>query len=152
MNYQNLLGRPFEHGIQDCYTLARDFYRQNFDLHLADYARPNQWWENGLNLYMDNFRAEGFELVDDLRPRIGDAFLLAIHSEVPNHAAIYVGDGEIIHHLYGRLSRKELYRGAWSSMECARLRHPSVAAEEKIEYMPATDLLTDIQKRRLSND
>jgi cell wall-associated NlpC family hydrolase len=37
-----LLGRKFEHGIMDCYTLFRDAYLCGIDL--PDFERTNGWW------------------------------------------------------------------------------------------------------------
>ena len=59
----------------------------------------------------------------------GDAFLLAVRSVVPNHAAVYLGDNKILHHVLGRLSNLENYGGMWKHMTVAHLRHPEVAAK-----------------------
>lgn len=32
---------------------------------------------------------------------------------VPNHAAVYLGDGLMLHHMYGRLSSRDVYGGYW---------------------------------------
>lgn len=131
IKYDHLLGLPFEHGTRDCYELVRDFYRDNFSIHLKDYARPDLWWDQGLNLYMDHFREEGFQEID-CHPRgyqIGDGFLMAIHSPVANHAAVYVGDGFLIHHFYRRLSEKCLYSGVWRNRTVAVLRHKDIKPE-----------------------
>ena len=49
------VGREFSHGIVDCYSLVRDFYKREFKLQLNDYNRRDQWWEKGENMYLDNF-------------------------------------------------------------------------------------------------
>lgn len=50
------IGRKFVHGSTDCYSLVRDFYKNEFGIELTDYARAEFWWNKGQNLYMDNFR------------------------------------------------------------------------------------------------
>ncbi|EHW30174.1 K protein [Escherichia coli DEC8D] len=34
-------------------------------------------------------------------------------SSVPNHAAIYCGDGELLHHIPEQLSKRERYTDKW---------------------------------------
>jgi cell wall-associated NlpC family hydrolase len=146
MSYDHLLGLPFTHGSQDCFGLVRRFYADSFGLKLDDFARPDNWWDQGLNLYMDNFSSQGFELIH-VHPReiqIGDAFLMAVRSRVPNHAAVYVGDGQILHHVYGRFSATENYAGLWQKVTCAHLRHPAVFSsveETHTKTMTKIDLM-----------
>ena len=41
-------------------------------------------------------------------PLVGDALLFSIRGAgVPNHCAVYIGGGRVLHHLPGRLSREE---------------------------------------------
>jgi cell wall-associated NlpC family hydrolase len=42
---------------------------------------------------------------------------------VPNHAGIYLGDGLMLHHLYGRLSSRDLYGGWYLESTRAVLRY-----------------------------
>jgi cell wall-associated NlpC family hydrolase len=130
-----LIGKTFTIGRQDCYTLVRDFYTQNFDLSMRNYARPDVFWEYDMPLYTDNFHKEGFRSVDvsarELEP--GDLLLMAVKSKVANHAAVVMPDGMILHHLYGQLSRCEPYRDAWRNMTVAVLRHPDVRYQAPVE-------------------
>ena len=110
MKYNHLLGREFIHGKQDCYTMVRDFYRDNFGMSLRNYARPNLWWQQpNITLYSSLYSKEGFRAINvhptDWRP--ADLLLMSIKSSSPNHIGIIVDDGSFIHHLYGRLSSKE---------------------------------------------
>ena len=123
-----LIGRPFVNGIWDCYSAIRDVYRQDgFGLispHygtdpiiLPDYPRDYEWWggigkdgkEFGptADLYRDNFEAAGFRPIDISELRGGDVFLAQIGSTVTNHGGVYLGDGQIFHHLRRRVSRRE---------------------------------------------
>ena len=86
------VGREFSHGIVDCYSLCRDWYRHEFGLDLYNYPRRDQWWENGENLYLENFQKEGFHRIPVEELQRGDALLMQLASDVPNHAAIYLGD------------------------------------------------------------
>ncbi len=100
-----LVGRPFIHGVYDCYSLCRSYYYQKNNIIIPDYPRNNGWWEDSKNLYEENFQSAGFKEVNDLQ--VGDAFLMKLTKSIGvyHHAAIYLGNEEILHHLTGRLSR-----------------------------------------------
>jgi uncharacterized protein YjbI with pentapeptide repeats len=90
---------------------------------LPDYVRFDEWWKRGENLYLENFAAAGFSVIDsaDLHP--GDCFLMQVASPVPNHAAVYLGDDMILHHLQGRLSSRDVYGGYWQKNTTHILRY-----------------------------
>lgn len=135
IKYEHLVGLPYKVGEQDCYGLARRFFAENFDLNLTNYARPENFWEHGLNLYMENYQKEGFEVID-VRPdqiRPADVFLIAVRSSIPNHCAIHVGEGRILHHFYNRFSELELYKGIWRRQTTAILRHRDIRLEDVAE-------------------
>lgn len=96
-----LEGRTFRHGITDCYSLIRDFYRDRLGITLPVGARNWEWWLNGQDLYKDNFAGAGFRVVDydnGESPKPGDVWLSQIRSPVPNHGGVYLGDEMILHH------------------------------------------------------
>lgn len=103
-----LLGRPFVLGSQDCYGLIMDWHKQ-FDIHLTDFRLPRPWWEeeDGPNLYVDNYEAVGFQLVEQMTP--GDMVVMQIQASKPNHAGILLPDGYMLHHLYGQLSCRDFF-------------------------------------------
>lgn len=109
----DLLGRPFKHGILDCYSLVKDYFKINKDIELPEYYRQDKWWENGQNLYLENFAAAGFRQIFDGSLQKDDCFLMTLHSKVPNHSAVYLGDSKIMHHVQGRLSSIDVYGGYW---------------------------------------
>lgn len=96
------VNRPFLHGIFDCYTLVRDFYRREWGLWLpANIQRTYGWWEQGDNLYVDGAPKYGFVQAADVKRH--DLIVMKL-GPVPNHGAIYLGDGKILHHIGGRFS------------------------------------------------
>ena len=108
-----LLGREFNHGVMDCYTLFRDFYYLA-GADFPDFERDDYWWEDGFNLYLDNMATHGFErLIDESAVQIGDVILMQVGADVPNHAAIYISDQMVLHHSPRRLSKRDLYDGYW---------------------------------------
>jgi cell wall-associated NlpC family hydrolase len=106
-----LEGRVFVHGAIDCYTLIRDYYRQELGITLMDFHRKDDWWHSGENLYVENFTKAGFVEVDT--PSNGDVILMAIGSPTPCHGAIWLDGDVLLHHLYGRLSCREVYGAAY---------------------------------------
>lgn len=121
-----LVGRVFTHGILDCYTLVRDYYKQECGIELPHVEREDDWWNTGKNLYLDNMEAAGFVRVDGSAPQVHDGFLMQIRSPVPNHAAVYLGDEIILHHMYNRLSSRDVYTGYWNKVTVVHLRHGSL--------------------------
>ncbi len=117
-----LLGRSFVHGVTDCYALIRDWYRLERGVTLPEFPRDAEWWFSGGDLYRQGFAVAGFAAVslDDVRP--GDVVLMQVRSPVPNHGGVLLDDGLLLHHLTGRLSRREPY-GPWRRMVTHVLRH-----------------------------
>ena len=109
--------------------MVRDFYAQNYDITLRNYARPNDWNADDLDIIGHSHSKEGFVQVPDwtlttLNP--GDVLCMAIGASVANHMAIYVGDNLIAHHMRGAMSNVELLRPFWRKVTCYVARHPEV--------------------------
>jgi proteasome lid subunit RPN8/RPN11 len=121
-----LVGRQFVHGVLDCYAIVRDWYAQERGVTLPDFERHDDWWLRGGDLYRDNFRRAGFETCDELHP--GAVLLMQIASPVPNHAAIYLGDDTILHHVHGRLSSRDVFGGYWRKATVMVLKHAGSSA------------------------
>ena len=119
------VGRGFVHGIVDCYTLVRDFFHCEYGITLRDYHRRDQWWHRGENMYVENFAKEGFSRVPIQQLQRGDLLLMNLQSPVPNHAAIYLGDQHILHHVQGRLSSRDLLGGYYLKATDRAIRHES---------------------------
>lgn len=118
-----LEGRQFAHGILDCFTLFKDFLWREYGIRVSEYEREDDWWDKGQELYsMDRLNTEGFFQITD-EPKRGDIILMNVRSKVPNHAGVYLGNGEMLHHLHGRLSRRENYGGYWAERTCYIVRH-----------------------------
>jgi cell wall-associated NlpC family hydrolase len=121
-----LVGRAWAHGVLDCYSVIRDWYRAERGIDLPNFDRFDEWWKRGQSLYLDNFGSAGFEALGTVQSQdmeIGDVLLMQVASPVPNHAAIYLGDGLILHHLQGRLSSRDVYGGYWQKITTHILRH-----------------------------
>ncbi|RYD48555.1 MAG: hypothetical protein EOP83_26370, partial [Verrucomicrobiaceae bacterium] len=126
-----LEGRDFIHGIQDCYALAKDYYKQELGIELMDMAREDNWWlseTKNKNFYMAFHDMVGFVKVDELQPH--DLVLMKIVSSTANHVAIYTGGDEILHHLAERKSLRETGVMRWKKHIVGYFRHKSLMKKD----------------------
>lgn len=122
-----LVGRPWAWGVHDCWALCRDWYATERGITLPDWPRPldpNEFARKPL--FETYWREAGFrELTPDEDLEPGDALLMSIGAAdgALNHVGVYVGDQTVLHHLFGRLSSRDLY-GEWL-LKCTgrRLRY-----------------------------
>lgn len=103
----SLIGREFYHGVNDCFSLARDYYATQLGIIVPDFKRDANWWDQGLDIISDNFKSYGFLQVDTVKQF--DVLVMQVASKVPNHLAVYLGDDKIIHHCINRLSSRDWY-------------------------------------------
>ena len=105
-----LIGRHWVWGITDCWSLVRDWYKEEKNIILRDWDRPTtpqQFLENPLFescAWRTGFR----ELRTDEKLINGDVLLMSILNPTLNHVAIFL-DGDVLHHLADRISCKEPY-------------------------------------------
>jgi len=151
IEYQNLVGREYVPGRVDCFSIVRDFFAQNFDIVMPNYARPTNFWEADLNFYMDRYYKHGFRILD-VHPseyQMGDVMLISYMSSFPNHAAILVENGNILHHFTNRLSSVDPYRGVWRNNTTAVLRHKDVVIEQVQELVDITTVIPPSIRRKI---
>ena len=128
LKYSHLEGLDFDPDNRNCYSLLRDFYRDNYGIELTDYPNPTDWWNNGMDLYRELSASEGFEILHEPihRWRPGDVIVMAIESSVGSHVAILLDNGKILHHLYGQLSGVTAYGGMFRNRTVGVYRHKDV--------------------------
>lgn len=115
-----LEGRDFRYGPSgtdgkgDCAALVRDWYRLKRGVTLPEYVRERNCWKRGEDLYRANLRHAGFRTVvpspahrGDVAGEEGDVLLLQIMAKEPNHSAVWLGHGLLLHHFENRLSLVE---------------------------------------------
>lgn len=141
--YKHLIGIPYRSGKDDCYGLARRYYKDTFGIELVNAARPDGWWnEPDMDLinqfiHHDNWKSLG---TNTRALKVGDGLVFSLISGKANHVGCYVGNGMFIHHVYGRFSNEEALMDKWTSRLLMVIRHPEVEkAVDKAE--PKTDLL-----------
>jgi proteasome lid subunit RPN8/RPN11 len=100
-----LVGRPFRHGVTDCYAAIRAWWLAERGVLLPDYPRQWEWWLDGeSDLYQRNFADAGFRSIDSSEVQPGDVWLAQVRAPVPNHAGVYLGDGLAFHHPSSQLA------------------------------------------------
>lgn len=120
----DLVGRSFEYGRSDCYSIVRDWYRLERGVWLADVPRTSDTEPDGSSIYLPRFEAHGWRTVAS-EPRPGDVLLMRMGAREANHAAVYLGDNLILHHLEGRLSSREPWGTDYRARTTHILRHAS---------------------------
>jgi proteasome lid subunit RPN8/RPN11 len=136
---ESLLGKPFVHGVWDCWATCESYYRKYHGIEFPKYVRKDRWWEEKetTSFYEEFHEEAGFYRVDDLKP--GDMIVMQIgRSYHPNHAGIYLGEmsefeGQklfgktlMLHHMYGKNSEVIVYGGQWHQRTRMILRHKEV--------------------------
>jgi proteasome lid subunit RPN8/RPN11 len=112
-----LIGREWVWGVQDCWTLVRDWYTEQGRT-LPDWQRPARPEDfEAAPMFADLWGEAGFEQVDPADMQEGDAVLMAIGNARLNHIGVYVGDQMLLHHLRGRLSSRDVF-GGWLQKTC----------------------------------
>ena len=121
-----LRGRQWVWGLQDCYSLVRDWYKQEKNIELRDWTRPTTPEEFLLNPMFEQcaWRTGFRELRSDEKLINGDLLFMSIGSPGLNHVAIFL-DGDVLHHLADRLSCKEPYSEWLLKCTGKRLRYAS---------------------------
>lgn len=135
----SLLGRPFVHGVWDCWATCEAYYGKYHGITFKKYEREDNWWEQKetTSFYEEFHKEAGFYEVTDLKP--GDMIVMQIgRSYHPNHAAIYLGElsefegrefyGKtlMLHHMHSKKSEIAVYGGQWSERTRMILRHKGV--------------------------
>lgn len=124
-----LVGRPFVYGILDCWQVVVDCFGAELGVELKTPVQYGEdWWKRGQDLYREHLPGVGFVKVSaaDLRPY--DLILMQLDSPVPNHVAVYRGDGMMLHHPPGHLSGEHPYvcdQGYYAKCTVGFYRHES---------------------------
>ena len=105
-----LLGRLWVWGVTDCWSLVRDWYKQEKNIELIDWDRPTTPEDFLKNpMFEKCASATGFkQLTPEEKTINGDLLFMSIGSLGLNHVGIFL-DGEVLHHLTDRLSCREPY-------------------------------------------
>jgi cell wall-associated NlpC family hydrolase len=96
-DYRSLIGREWNYGKQDCYTIVRDYFALQ-GITLPNFDRPNEL-ESSPSIYLREAVALGFKQVAFGERQPGDVLIMRLGTRHPMHAAVLVDYDRILHHL-----------------------------------------------------
>jgi len=99
----DLMDREFIAGAQDCLTFCTDWLYKNKGIKVPRQPHTEAWFVEGKDYMSELYESWGFEQLNSNELEIGDVVMFCIRSEVVNHLGIYIGDGQVAHHLFNRL-------------------------------------------------
>ena len=102
VNYQALIGRTWEYGIFDCFSLVRDYYNL-LGVNFPDYQRPDNL-ETCESIFLDQAKVLNFKKVDFNFRLPNDVLIMRLGTKTPMHAAILVNEQMILHQKQDSLS------------------------------------------------
>lgn len=117
-----LLDREFIHSVQDCLSLMQDAFYQKYGIILPSQPRTPDWWLQGHDYMTQLYQDWGFNRVELSELKEGDVLFYTVRSKVVNHLGMYVGDGQVLSHWYGRVSNIEPY-ARWARYVTFAARH-----------------------------
>ena len=101
-DYQPLIGRDWEYGKFDCYTLMRDYFAL-LGVKLPRYVRPADL-ETCESIFLDQMPKQGFEEVPFKKRLPNDVLIMRLATKNPMHAAILLPNQRILHQKQDSLS------------------------------------------------
>lgn len=114
-----LRGRVFDYGKADCYSLLADAYHLA-GIELPEHERGDMDEDAAQGLFEKLAESAGFVRVYGIQA--GDVVLTG-SGATAGHAALYLGHGELLHHAYDQLSRREPYGAYWQRHTYSIWRH-----------------------------
>ena len=102
-----LLSRVYKFGTSDCWTLVRDYYKQELNIALPMLKFEEKFYEKGINYFEDFIEPWGGYVVQG-EPKKGDIIYFTIdNNPIPNHCGVYLGEDLFMHHQENRLSCRD---------------------------------------------
>jgi proteasome lid subunit RPN8/RPN11 len=109
-----LEGREYLWGINDCFTLLRDWHREQ-GIYVPDAPRIRDRFEYAEGTWQRTYfsywiERTGFrEVADRSQRQPGDSFTFRVESDEPTHCGVYLGEGQYLHHIRDQLSQVDRF-------------------------------------------
>ena len=123
VNYRALIGRQWDYGRTDCFSLVREWFGLK-GVAIPDFERPADL-DSCESLFLAEAEACGFFQVEFDRRRPGDVLIMRLGTMAPMHAAIVLENEQILHQRQDSLSAVEPLRQYYVSRVAAVFRHDS---------------------------
>jgi len=111
-NYNNLIGRDYIFGEQDCFEAVRDWYRAHSVIVPPRRNWIDNWWHHGYNYIKEDISQWPFTKVKN--PVYGDILTFKVQNPVENHIGVYLDDDRFFHHAVDRMSCVEDMYPFWA--------------------------------------
>ena len=120
-----LLGRPYHFGVLDCFSIISDIYESELGIIInRPFVLSEEWFKHEVNYFEDHALENNFFKVKDNSLNKYDVILFkAGNSKVPNHSGVKYDGNTFIHHVFNRLSTREIFGGYWNKCAIAVYRH-----------------------------
>ncbi len=105
VNYQTLLGKQWKYGVNDCFSLVREFFKLQ-GIKLPDFKRPADL-ESCESIFLQQAKTCGFVEVEFAQRKPGDVLIMRLGTATPMHAAILLENEQILHQRQDSLSTVE---------------------------------------------
>jgi len=123
VSYQSLIGRQWDYGLHDCFSLVREWFSLTGVI-IPDFERPDDL-ERCESIFLAEAEACGFVQVEFERRKPGDVLIMRLGTMTPMHAAILLENEQILHQRQDSLSAVEPLRQYYVSRVAAVFRHDS---------------------------
>jgi len=127
-----LVGRQYSWGSSDCLTVVRDWYQQN-GIKLKDWPRGDAKLWDAEPFFETYFEELGFRphYMNERHICFGDGILMSLGrgDGKSNHCAVYIGNGQFLHHIQCRLSSIDVLGENWTKFVTLYLRHQDAPKE-----------------------
>lgn len=127
---KDYLSRPYKIGESDCYSLIRDYFKNELNIKIKNYNRNKDWWKENPDLIIDNFKNEGGILVSFGDIKKNDLIVFEIGGYV-SHFSVYLGNNFILHHPENENSVINELSEALKKRIALIIRHKSLFSNEK---------------------
>lgn len=120
LKYGKYLGLPFEINKNDCLSIVKNFYKNEFGIILGEYFRNDNWYKDNPNIIKESYKKEDFIQVEKEDLRLGDLLVFSFA-----HLGIYLEKDLVLHHNRGKLSNIEKLEDPLLNRLSLCLRHKS---------------------------
>lgn len=94
LKWKKYLGKYFEIGKQDCFTLVQNFYKNEYNINIGDYARGDGWFKKNPNIIQENASKEKFIDIG-ANNKLNEGDILVFNY---GHFGIYIDIELLLHH------------------------------------------------------
>jgi proteasome lid subunit RPN8/RPN11 len=128
-NRPALYGRHFIWGVQDCFSLVRDWFWVVKKINLPNVPRRWAWWneKDTPNLFEEWFPKIGFEVIPNKIATIGDVALMRMgdnnSASVINHCAVVVNHNTLLHQGFDPIFSRDIRIDLWNKSIARFIRY-----------------------------